>query len=355
MLFEKPKRKEKPKGKRKEKRKGLPNSGSRLTSCLTMFVLLVIGVISLTILGTPRTPPPLTLTPMAQTLIALTNAPAATYTVQLVAPTSTQTAVGGGLRGKIAYVQRSRNGVADIYIVDASGGDPHPLTNRQNTTFASYPAAWSPDGQWLLFLSGEQGGDIFIINADGTHLIRLTTDGSNSFPVWLSNGTQIGFASSRDGSDGTYRINTDGSAITRLAAFGGLLSPDGQRIAFEVQQDNRRDIYVRNTDGSHEFRLTNTGDNSYFAWSPDGQRIAFASNREGDRYQIYTIRADGSHLIQLTTLDGNQFYPTWLPDGTRIAFASGESLYVVNADGTNLIRLDHLDVNISASGIVWSR
>ena len=106
-------------------------------------------------------------------------------------------------------------------------------------------------------------------------------------------------------------------------------------------------------DGSNLVRLTDdTGvvKDNYPAWSPDGSSIVFASTRnvnnlnpEGD-FELWTMDSSGSNLVQITlnnSFDGN---PAWSPDGDRIAFASrimdgNEVIYVMNADGTGQTRL----------------
>ena len=80
------------------------------------------------------------------------------------------------------------------------------------------------------------------------------------------------------------------------------------------------------------------------AWSPDGQKIAFTSNRDGggNDWDIYVMNADGSDIARLTDGAGNE-YPAWSPDGQKIAFVSdrgGDSdIYVMNADGSDISRL----------------
>ena len=103
-------------------------------------------------------------------------------------------------------------------------------------------------------------------------------------------------------------------------------SPDGQRIAFVSFRDGNYEIYVMNADGSEITRLTDTSryaarvfDGSP-AWSPDGQRIAFQSDRDGN-YEIYVMYADGSAPTRLTDGSDNG-NPVWSPDGQRIAFTS---------------------------------
>ena len=94
-------------------------------------------------------------------------------------------------------------------------------------------------------------------------------------------------------------------------------------------------------------RLTNhPGIDQHPAWSPDGGRIVFASNRNGgqDDHDIFVMNADGSGVKPLLTLPGSsERYPSWSPDGARIAFTSNrdgdDDIFIMNADGTGVRRL----------------
>jgi len=126
---------------------------------------------------------------------------------------------------------------------------------------------------------------------------------------------------------------TDNDAADGVPAW----SPDGQRIAFESDRDGDREIYVMNADGSGVTRLTDhDAPDALAAWSPDGQRIAFMSARDGD-FDIYVMNADGSGVTRLTDNDAVDWAPDWSPDGQRIAFMSARDgdfdIYVMNAAG----------------------
>ena len=146
-------------------------------------------------------------------------------------------------------------------------------------------------------------------------------------------------------------MNTDGSGLTRLTEDAArdataAWSPDGVRIAFVSERDGNIEIYLMGAEGDDPTRLTDDpAEDRWPAWSPDGTRIAFSSNRGGFE-SLYLMNADGSGLFQLTTVEAFHRHPAWSPDGTRIAFSSDSDgsaeIMVINADGTGRTNLtDH--------------
>ena len=127
-------------------------------------------------------------------------------------------------------------------------------------------------------------------------------------------------------------------------------SPDGTKIAFMSERDGDAEIYVMSADGSGQTRLTTnaaTDDNP--AFSPDGSRIAFESNRDGNT-EIYVMDSDGTDAANRTNSPASaEEDPAFAPRGDRIAFrttrdnAAGE-IYVMDASGSNPTRLDRKSV-----------
>ncbi|HEX2724067.1 MAG TPA: hypothetical protein VHM24_14210, partial [Gemmatimonadaceae bacterium] len=168
-----------------------------------------------------------------------------------------------------------------------------------------------------------------------------------SFEITCTAATTIAFVRGNGTNSEIYSVKSNGSAPINLTASPGAdldpaWSPDGNRIAFASERDGDREIYVMNADGTGRVRLTNHGgEDSRPAWSPDGRRIAFVSNRDGN-YEIYVMNSDGTNVVRLTNRTGYDGDPTWSPDGTKIAFASnypGTAIWVMNADGSNVVRL----------------
>jgi Tol biopolymer transport system component len=222
------------------------------------------------------------------------------------------------------------------------------------------------------------------MNVDGTSAIQLTTDPAAEFdPSWSPDGKQIAFRSHRDGDEEIYVMNTDGTNQTNITDhpqgdFSPAWSLDGERIAFASERagDLYPNLYLMNPDGTDVINLTdNRSEGEYPAWSPVGSEIAFACYQGGGRsagtspnYDICRINRDGTGLVNLTNDATYYMHPVWSPDGEKIAFMSerdgwptlpaytplgykascsgDREIYVINADGTepvNLTNFPHED------------
>jgi Tol biopolymer transport system component len=107
------------------------------------------------------------------------------------------------------------------------------------------------------------------------------------------------------------------------------------KISFSSRRDENGEIYLLSSEG--EVNITNNpAEDAESDLSPDGKKIAFASNREEDTFHIYVVNVDGSGLVKLTNESAGDLSPRWSPDGKRIAFSRVGAIYVMNSDGTNV-------------------
>jgi len=177
---------------------------------------------------------------------------------------------------------------------------------------------------------------------DGTSKVYVPLALKNYPPIPTG---KIVFGSNRDGNDELYRMNYDGSEVTRLTNNPSIdnlpdWSPDGSKIAFQSNRTGEFEIYTMNADGTNQTQITTLTRSYYPQWSPDGSRIAFYS-RWSNRSIVYTMNPDGTGLSPVTGSTVSAYDPYWSPDGTKIAYmisgAGGNQagIYTSNADGSN--------------------
>ncbi|OLE55815.1 MAG: hypothetical protein AUG51_01360 [Acidobacteria bacterium 13_1_20CM_3_53_8] len=162
---------------------------------------------------------------------------------------------------QIAF-QSTRDGNFEIYVMNADGTNQMRLTNNSASDF--FPE-WSPDGTKITFQSDRDGNDeIYVMNADVINTqTRLTNNTAlDQAPFFSPDGTKIVFQSL--GSVGTNQIfvmKADGTNPVPLTSTGNnfspAFSPDGTRITFMSQRDGNDEIYVMDANGANQTRLTN--------------------------------------------------------------------------------------------------
>jgi Tol biopolymer transport system component len=130
--------------------------------------------------------------------------------------------------------------------------------------------------------------------------------------------------------------------------YNPVFSPDGQEIAFVSERHGNMELYVMSVGGNSIRRLTNDfALDDHPAWSPDGKRIAFVSSREPARVPgqawnaVYMMNSNGSDVHRLSPPDRTDYSPAWSPKGDLIAFASGSGkarftdVLVMKPDGSS--------------------
>ena len=193
---------------------------------------------------------------------------------------------------------------------------------------------------------------LFSVEADGSSDMRIAIDlpGEAFHPSWSPDGTKLAFDVQSGGDTEIYVATiygSSGSNLSKLTTTPGwnflpAWSPDGSRIAYVHTSGPNHDIWLVNADGSNPVRLTHDPDFDLNpTWSPDGTKVAFESNRTASP-EVYVMNADGSHVSRLTNTPGFDGSPAWSPDGRQIAFVSDRDepgIYLMASDGSKVRKL----------------
>ena len=222
---------------------------------------------------------------------------------------------------KVAF-SSIRDGNLEIYVMDADGGNPVNLT--RDDAYDQAPA-WSPDGGHIVFErsgGGGRGPQIFVMNADGSGVERLTHEPQASWgrsPAWSPDGSSIAY----DGEDGISIMDPAGGGMERVSPEGQFVgqpswSPDGAWIAYVALDPDDFDIshlWVMAADGSGARQLTFGEDwEETPTWSPDGTRIAFARLVDVEtRYDIYILSVESGVEERITDSPYDDLHPNWTP------------------------------------------
>jgi TolB protein len=212
-----------------------------------------------------------------------------------------------------------REGNPDIYFLALNTGRRKKMVSFPGLNFS---AAWSPTGDRVAFATTKDGNaEIYSIQPDGTDLKRLTFNGADDLsPSWSPTGKQIAFTSDRGGGPQIYVMDADGSNVQRLTFTGEYntspaWSPKGDWIAYACRNEERRlKICADRVDGQQSVRITESGpwDDESPSWALNGRDLIFTSNRTG-KNQIFSIHAEGTGLIRLTSNTANNTSPSWSP------------------------------------------
>ncbi len=193
----------------------------------------------------------------------------------------------------------------------------------------------------IAFASDRTGiPQIYLINTDGTDLHPLTNMSEGACqPNWSPDGSLIVFVSPCRGraeffesiysSSSLYVIKPDGTELRSLTIIPGsdfdpAWSPDGERIAFASERDGQKEIYLLTVDSGAVIRLTNSPlgvENTQPSWSPDGTQIVYTVKRL-EAYQVWAMSATGRDNVQLVRSGQTlwDYLPFWSTDGTTIFF-----------------------------------
>ena len=279
--------------------------------------------------------------------------------------------------GLLAYGLMTKD--TNLWTIDLGpGGDARePARLTDDAAGLTNMPNYSPDGRRLTYLQGGSGGaglTPWVMNADGSERSPLVTDGAEAgWPSWAPDGTRVlvqrnvsgtrtlwwvDLATRRltptdlaknmesprlspngrevaywmldsNGSGNVWTQALDGGSPRRVTAdaeamFYPWWSPDGQWLAVGIKRGKNTHVGIVSKNGGPVEQITNAmGLSAPESWSPDGDQIAFAGQRDGV-WNVWTVSRRtrvSRQLTQFTAPSDYVIYPSWSPDGRRIAFA----------------------------------
>jgi dipeptidyl aminopeptidase/acylaminoacyl peptidase len=216
---------------------------------------------------------------------------------------------------------------------------------------------WSNDSKWIAF-RGEEGDKrgLLIAHPDGSDTTFLTALSGTNSPLpdrgkdvaWSPDGKQIAFISSTPG-EGAAEASGDPMVITRY-----LYKPDYSEGMTRFNDNQRLHIFVVDTASKQVRQLTRGNyDEHSIDWSPNGEQLVFASNREPNQdeffnYDLFTLQLADNSIHRLTATESCKYDPLWSPDGKSIVYLGTRRgltdrettmedthVWLMNADGGN--------------------
>lgn len=238
---------------------------------------------------------------------------------------------------RIVYEVWNNSGGTDLYLTAPDGSFRTNLTHDPEGYRYLDPAI-SPDGKRLAISSNRNPNvwyRIYVIDLGGRP--RMTDLTGNSLinyldPEWSPDSQTLLFVDC-DGPAGLpracdmYTVNAGGGPIVPFPANTASdessqhYSPDGTKIVFQSDRDGDPEIFVCDASGANVQQLTvNTIADEWPNWSPDGSKIIFSSRRDTGTHELYTMNADGSNVTRLTTNSSEDIEADFNSDGTRVVW-----------------------------------
>ena len=259
---------------------------------------------------------------------------------------------------RVAYTVLNNDGperpYSQLWVMTLADGKSNRIGGE--TVFSSNPE-WSPDGQWIAY-QGQQGAksSLMVVRSDGSGGRFLSEMRGTNSPLpttgksiaWAPDGKRIAFISSTPGPE-TEDATGDPIVITRY-----LYKPDFAEGLSHFNDNRRLHISIVDLAGGQVRQLTSgTHYEHSIDWSPNGEEIAFISNREPNEdqffnYDLLTIRVSDGSMRRLTATESAEYEPRWSPNGKSIVYRATKRgltdlettmedthVWLIDADGAN--------------------
>lgn len=232
----------------------------------------------------------------------------------------------------IAYTNRSLTRHRAIHLVRPDGTEDHRLLRRNDGS----NLAWTPDGRSLVFDEAEvhrrfsTRSDLRVVDVATGRVRRLTRGVRARDPDVAPGGSRVVFVHQLGDRSELAAIGLDGRGqadLTRSAPgvqwARPRFSPDGSAIAASrLLPTGELDLVLVDADGANVRALfSDRAKDVEPAWTPDGKRLVFRSDRDGVS-NLYAVAIDGGAMVRLTNVVGGAFAPDVSPDGRTVAFSS---------------------------------
>ncbi len=293
----------------------------------------------------------------------------------------------------IAYGGQTEPGTQyRIYLASVTNGSVSILTNPPPSWIGDEYPCFSPDGSKLAFVRSRAHGvsDIHLLDLRTRQIRRLTTDNLKIHGVaWESGGRGVVFSSNRGGGFSLWRLGlTEGKptplpfggrhvdwvavsptsnrllyqewmascgllrldlssalSIPGLELAGSMrfdwdpeIAPDGQKMAFISDRSGSAEVWVSDRNGDHRLQITSFGGayTKTVRWSPDSRRLALTAPPDG-HFDVFVADPNGGGIKRLTLEESDDYSPAWSPDGESLYFASNRSgmweIWVMSREG----------------------